>query len=261
MIWSARAVAIGIAESAALFLTASLFIGLGSVAVQVLVPYAAHLSPEAIRGQVVGRVMSGLLLGIMLARPVASFITSLFGWRAVFYFSGLLVATLALVLMFALPKRQPNSAKGYGSLLLSLWVLLTKNPILRRRAAYHAGLFGAFSLFWTTIPMLLASSAFHLSQREIALFTLTGVAGVIAAPIAGRLADRELGRIATLGAILAVAVAFQLTHIGQTGSTLSLVMLVLAAVLLDLGVSANLVLGQREIFLLGAEIRGRLNGL
>lgn len=251
----------GIAENAALFLAASLFIGLGSVAVQVLVPYAAHLAPEAIRGLVVGKVMSGLLLGIMLARPVASFITSLWGWRAIFFLSGLLVSVLALTLLLALPKRQPSSVKGYGSLLLSLWTLLINTPILRRRAAYHAGLFGAFSLFWTAVPLYLAGPAFHLSQRGIALFALAGVAGAVAAPIAGRLADRGLGRIATLGAMLAVAAAFLLTHIGQAGSTFSLVMLVLAAVLLDLGVSANLVLGQREIFLLGAEIRGRLNGL
>jgi len=251
----------GIAQSALFFLTASIFIGLGSVAVQVLVPYAAHLSPEANRGHAVGRVMSGLLLGIMLARPISSFVTSLWGWRTVFYLSALLVAALALILQFALPKRQPVSVKNYGNLLMSLWSLMINTPILRRRAAYHAGLFGAFSLFWTAVPLLLASPVFHLSQREIALFTLAGVSGAIAAPIAGRLADRGFVKIATLCAILAVAAAFLMTFIGQSGSSLSLTMLVLAAVLLDLGVSANLVLGQREIFSLGAEIRGRLNGL
>lgn len=252
-----------IAHNAPFFLTAALFIGLGSVAVQVLVPYAAYLAPAAIRGQVVGKVLSGLLFGIMLARPVASFITSLWGWRAVFYLSALLTAVLALVLLVALPKRQPALANGknYATLLVSLWTLLLNTPILQRRGAYHAALFGAFSLFWTTVPLLLASPTFHLSQRGIALFALAGVAGVVAAPIAGRFADRGLVRIATLVAMLAVATAFLLTLMGPSGSVFNLAMLVLAAILLDLGVSANLVLGQREIFLLAAEIRGRLNGL
>lgn len=74
-----------------LFLTTSLFIGLGSVAAQVLVPYAAHLSPEATRGRNVGNVMSGLLLGIMLARPISSVMTEFMGWRAIFVFSAAII--------------------------------------------------------------------------------------------------------------------------------------------------------------------------
>jgi len=61
--------------------------GVASVAVQVLVPYAAHLSPEATRGRAVGNVMSGLMLGIMLARPVSSFIAQIASWHAVFFMS------------------------------------------------------------------------------------------------------------------------------------------------------------------------------
>ena len=38
-------------------------------------------------------------------------------------------------------------------------------------------------------------------------------------------------------------------------------LLVVAALLLDMGVAANLVVGQRAIFALGPEARGRLNGL
>ena len=51
---------------------AALGVGLGSVSAQIIVPFAAHLSKEATRGAAVGKVVSGLLLGIMLARPAAS---------------------------------------------------------------------------------------------------------------------------------------------------------------------------------------------
>jgi len=149
----------------------------------------------------------------------------------------------------------------YGDLLLSMAHLALKTPVLQRRALYQACMFGAFSLFWTATPLLLASPAFGISQAGIALFALAGVAGVVAAPIAGRLADRGRTRPATAAAMASVAIAFLITQIVAPGSTLSLGLLVTAAIVLDFGVTANVVLGQRMIYSLGAEYRGRLNGL
>lgn len=243
------------------FLLAALLIGIGSVAVQVLVPYAAHLAPEAMRGRVVGNVMIGLMLGVMLARPVASFITATSSWHVVFMVSAAVMLLLSLVLGRALPPRAPATRPRYRSLLASMAHLALNTPLLRRRALYQACLFAAFSLFWTTTPLLLAGPAFHLSQRGIALFALAGVAGAIAAPIAGRVADRGWSRPATGMAMLSVALAFGLTHLAPAGSPVALGLLVVAAILIDFGVQANVVLGYRAIFTLGAEYRGRLNGL
>ncbi len=249
-----------VSTHAATFLAAALLIGVGSVAVQVLVPYAAHLAREAVRGRVVGNVMSGLMLGIMLARPAASFITEALSWHAVFIVSAFVMAGLAIVPRIALPRRQPAPDLGYGTLLASMVGLARRTPILQRRALYHACLFGAFSLFWTTAPLLLADT-FHLSQNGIALFALAGVAGAIAAPIAGRAADHGWSKPATAVAMIAVAASFLLGRLGSSGSHTDLVILVLASILLDFGVTTHFVLGQRSIFSLGAEIRGRLNGL
>jgi len=243
------------------FLIASLLIGLGSVAAQVLVPYASHLAPEAVRGRVVGNVMSGLMLGIMLARPISSVIAQLSSWRVVFWASAGAMVALALVLRRGLPPREPASKLRYTELLASMARVAATTPILQRRALYHAGMFGAFSLFWTTTPLLLAGPEFHLSQGGIALFALAGVSGAIAAPIAGRLADRGWTRPATALSMLAAGGAFLITHLAPHGTPIALGLLVAAAVLLDFGVSANLTLGQRAIFALGAELRSRLNGL
>jgi predicted MFS family arabinose efflux permease len=253
-------VAAPLANNALFFLAAAMFIGLGSVAAQILVPYAAHLATEERRGQVVGNVMSGLLLGIMLARPIASFITDLWGWRAVFTLSAAITAILAVLLALVLPERKPSPTMNYGELLSSLWSLFKTKAVLRRRSLYQACLFGAFSLFWTVIPLWLASH-FHLSQQGIALFALAGVAGAIAAPIAGRLADKGWTKILTGVAIVIAALSFLLTHIFEDHSTISLAMLVVAAITLDMAVSGNLVLSQRVIYSLGSEIRGRVNGI
>jgi len=253
-------VAASLAYNALSFLMAAMFIGLGSVAAQILVPYAAHLATEERRGQVVGNVMSGLLLGIMLARPIASVITDLWGWQAVFTLSAAIAAILAGLLALVLPERKPSPTMNYAELLCSLWSLFKTKAVLRRRSLYQACLFGAFSLFWTVIPLWLASD-FHMSQQGIALFALAGVAGAIAAPIAGRLADKGWTKILTGVAIVIAALSFLLTHIFEDHSTISLAMLVVAAITLDMAVSGNLVLGQRAIYSLGSEIRGRVNGV
>ena len=252
--------AAALSSAATPFLLASLFIGLGSVAVQVLVPYAAHLAPEATRGRVVGNVMSGLMLGIMLSRPVSSVLDDLLGWHAVFGVSAAVMVALGLVLRLALPRRQPPPGLSYPVLLASMATLVRDTPVLRRRACYHVFLFGAFSLFWTTVPLLLART-FHLSQTGIAVFALVGVAGAVSAPLAGRAADRGWTRPATGLAMLAVAMAFAAMQAGGGGSRPALVLLCACAVLLDFAVTANSVLGQRAIFSLGSGVRSRLNGL
>lgn len=250
-----------VVKSATLFLATSLFIGLGSVAAQILVPYAAHLSPDATRGRNVGNVMSGLLLGIMLARPISSIVAEFMGWRAIFVFSATIIFVLSLVLVRLLPARQPMTTIQYPTLLRSMLHLLKTTPVLQRRAIYHFCVFGTFSLFWTTVPLLLTGPIFNFSQKEVALFALVGVSGAVAAPVAGHLADKGWIRPATGLALALVFTSVILPLMIQSGSTLALVMLIVSAIVLDLGVSANLVLGQRAIFSLGAEFRSRLNGL
>jgi predicted MFS family arabinose efflux permease len=246
------------AHSAAAFLAAALLLGLGAVAVQMLVPMAAHLASDANRGSVVGNVMSGLLVGIMLSRPLAGFVASAFGWRMVFAGSAVAMLVLGLILRWLLPVRRPARSHGYGELIASLWTLLRDTPLLRRRALYQSALFAVFTLYWTAVPIVLAGPYFNLSQRGIALFSLAGVAGALAAPAAGRLADRGHTRMATGIAIALVAVSFPLSRIGNSHS---ITMLLVGGILLDLGVQANLVLGQRAIYEIGSHLRSRLNGI
>jgi len=250
----------GLASSPVAFLASAFAIGLGATAVQIIVPLAAHLAPDAVRGRVVGSVMSGLMIGIMAARPIGSFIASQSSWRTVFALSAALMVALGLVLSRTLPVRKPNTQLTYGALIASMARLTATTPILRLRAFYQSCLFAAFSLFWTTTPLLLAGPDYRLTQRGIALFALAGVSGAVAAPIAGRLADRGFSRPATGAAIILVALAFLATMTVQ-GSTGALAVLVAAAVAIDFGVQANVVLGLRAIFALAPEARGRLNGI
>jgi predicted MFS family arabinose efflux permease len=253
--------AAALSTSAWLFLAASLGIGLGSVAAQILVPFAAHLSREETRGRAVGKVVSGLLLGIMLARPAASLIADHGSWHLVFGGAAVAILVLAFVLRSKLPQRLPTHQLSYDQLIASLWQLLATTPLLRRRAAYHAGLFGSFSLFWTVTPLMLEGPAFHLSQTGIAIFALVGMAGAIASPVAGRLADAGHTLPATAAALVLGIVGFALPLYQPASRELAIGVLAVASIVLDMAVAANLVLGQRAIFTLGAEVRSRLNGI
>ena len=245
-----------LARSAPVFLAASLLAGLSSTAAQVLVPFAAHLAPPERRGRVIGAVMSGLLTGIMLARPLASTMAAAFGWRAVFWLSAGLMAAIGLMLRRMMPHLPPRGGLSYGRALASTLALIRDQPALRRRAIYQALCFAAFNLFWTASPLVLARH-FGLGQPGIALFALAGAGGALAAPLAGRLADRGLARHLTGTAFVVLTLAF-LAAIWAVAAS-SLVALTLLAVLIDAAVQINQITGQRVIFSLPAEARGRVN--
>jgi predicted MFS family arabinose efflux permease len=243
------------------FLPVMFFVGLGAVATQIIVPFASHLVHESVRGRTVGKVMSGLMLGIVLARPAASLISVYFSWRAIFLISAMLLAFVCVVMRMILPKRTVQTKMSYAELLGSMGKLIVTYPVLRRRALYHAAFFAAFSLFWTAAPLYLSSASFQMTQTGIAAFGMAGAAGVLAAPIAGWIADKGWVRFATGAAMLGSITSFLVTFLGHPGSWPAVALLVIAAFLLDYCVTTNLVLGQRELFQLPAEYRSRLNGL
>ncbi|CDF81669.1 Uncharacterized MFS-type transporter ydeR [Pseudomonas knackmussii B13] len=239
------------------FLLLSLLLGLSSVSVQMLIPLAAHLAPEASRGRVVGNIMSGLLLGILLARPLASLVAGHFGWRTVFFGAAVLMIGIGLTIALTIPRHAPSHRTSYGQLLGSLWHLLRRFPTLRQRALYQGLMFASFSLFWSASPIELMRHA-GLDQTQIALFALVGAVGAIAAPIAGRLADAGHTRPATLAALLLAPLALAGSLLVPGPGWLGLV---LAAILLDFAVQLNMVLGQRTIYTLEPLSRARLNAL
>lgn len=240
-----------------LFLAVSLIVGFSSVAVQLLIPLAAHLAPSESRGRVVGTIMSGLLLGILLSRPVASFIADHFGWRAVFAFGAATMAVVTVLLMLTVPSRRPAHQSTYMQLIRSLGRLVATQPVLRERSLYQGLMFGSFSLFWSAAPVELMHHH-HLSQSAIALFSLVGAMGASSAPIAGRLADAgHTGRATVVALGLAAASFAPALFVPSAG----VAGLVATGILLDFAVQMNMVLGQREIYALDAHSRNRLNSI
>jgi len=246
------------ARSTVSFFVASFFVGLCSTSAQILVPFISHLVPDAKRGRIVGNVMAGLLAGIMLARPVALMISAHLGWRAVFLFSAVLMLSIGVILLRLMPTRQPPSGKHYLQILRSMTGLLREMPILRKRSLYQSVMFCVFNMFWTAAPIMLADR-FGMSEQGIAVFALAGAGGALAAPFAGRLADRGMTRAMTFGAILTLAI----TSYGAGWATdLNwLAALIVLTVLFDAAVQTNQITSQRMIFSGPQESRGRVNAI
>ncbi|MFI8991978.1 MFS transporter [Streptomyces antimycoticus] len=248
-------IAAGLATNFSTLLIASLISGATSVVAQILVPFAADLAPDHARGRVVGRVMSGLLTGILLSRTVSSLVSEVAGWRVVYLGSAALMALLAIALRAALPQHAPTTSVPYHHVLRSTITLVRTHPALLRRGLYQAAMFGAFSAFWTTVSYVLTGPHFHYSPIGVGVFALVGAAGAAIAPLAGHWADRKLTRPMTGAAFALTALAFALTGFGQH----HIVLIALAAVLIDMAVQTTLILGQHTIYQLDPRARARLN--
>jgi predicted MFS family arabinose efflux permease len=243
-----------LAPSFSLVLVGTALAGLFSVVAQILVPFAATLAVPEQRGKVVGTVMSGLLLGILLARTVAGALTSLSGWRTV-YFAGAGAMVLAgWTLRRALPRHHQPVDLTYFRLLQSVFALFRDEPILRTRALIGAAGFGTFSVFWTSMAFLLAGPPYWMSPSTIGLFGLVGVAGALAASSAGRLADRGKGDWATGGGLLILLGSWALLALARY----SLGFFLAGVLLLDLAVQAVHISNQAAIYRIRPEARNRL---
>jgi predicted MFS family arabinose efflux permease len=251
------AAALALASAApgfAVFATALAVVGITCVVAQVIVPMSSSMAAEHERGRVVGTVMSGLLIGILLARTASGLVAGVLGWRPVFVLASIAMVGLAARLRRALPLVPPTEELSYGRLLRSVLSLVREEPRLRQRMALGAMAFGCFSVLWTSLSFLLSGPPYHYGTVVIGLFGLAGVAGALVAPVAGRLADRGRGAFATTAAILVLLASWALLALGQS----SIIALIVGIAALDLGVQGVHISNQSAIYALRPEARGRL---
>jgi predicted MFS family arabinose efflux permease len=255
MLVTALALAATAASPSFILLAAALLVvGLTSVVAQILVPMASMLAAENERGRVVGHVMSGLLVGILVARTASGLIAQAGGWRLVFAVSAGLMLVLCAVLRAALPEVKPTTTLSYPALLRSVGRLVAEQPTLRVRMLYGVLGMGQFSVLWTTIAFLLAGSPYHYGDATIGLFGLVGLAGALAAQAAGRLADRGRHHRSTGSFFLTMAVSWVLIGMGST----SLGALIVGIAILDLGIQGAQITNQSVIYRLVPDARSRL---
>ena len=232
-------------------------VGLTAVVAQVLVPLAGGLAAEHQRGQVVGTIMSGLLIGILVARTFSGLLAAAAGWRAVYIAAAVMSALLGIVLHRAVPRLPASDPElSYRGLMRTLWPLVRDEPVLRRRMVYGAIGMAGFTIVWTSLAFLMAED-YGKGEAETGLLGLAGLFGAAAAQGAGRFADRGWAHRATGGFLLCVVGGWGLIWAGGE----SIAALILGLVLLDLGMQGGHITNQSILYALRPEARSRLTTL
>jgi predicted MFS family arabinose efflux permease len=233
----------------------SFLIGATTVIAPVLIPLATELSPAEMQGRVVGTLMSGVILGILLARTLSGLVAAHFGWRAMFWLAAGLALSFAAGLRFALPEIPAHSNTPYRELMHSIWRLAVELPKLRQVSAVAGMFFAAFSAFWTTLVFLLQTPPYHYGAQAAGMFGLVGAVGASAAPISGRLSDRHGPRF-----VIRIAIALVLVSFGLFWAWgFRLWALILGVIVLDAGAQAAQVANQTRVLTLRPAARSRVN--
>ena len=246
---------VSLAATLPLLATACLILGLTSVIPHLLLPFAAQLAPPERRGQVVGTVMSGLIVGILLARTASGFIGSAFGWRTMYVIASIAMLLLAVVLRVTLPKSHPAERMHYLALQKSLWALARESALLREASGIGFLFFAAFSSFWTTLAFFLQKPPYHYGAQVAGMFGLVAAGSVAAVPRIGEAIDRRSPRLGVgAGIVTCVAgfITFLLWGHWLTG-------LALGVVLMDVGVQAGHLSNQTRIYARFPHARSRAN--
>jgi predicted MFS family arabinose efflux permease len=245
----------GGAHNVVMLALAGLMIGFTASAVHVLVPFAAHLAPEDQKGSAVGIVLSGLLLGILLARTVSGYISQSFGWRTMYMLASGLMLIAAFGVRTKLPSQQPDVRLSWLKLLGSAWTLVRQQPVVRDATLISALLFFAFSAFWTTLAFFLAGDHYSYGAAAAGNFGLVGAIGALAAPLLGKLADRFSARRNVLMTVIVTSISFVIMALWGKHLT----GLIVGVLLLDIGMQGTHVSNQTRIYAVLPEAKSRMN--
>ncbi len=233
---------------------ASLFTGFLSVSAQIILPMAATLN-KATRGKTLGTIFSGILVGILAARVFSGFIAHWLSWRYVYSISAGLVLVIDVLIYFFLPQVKTEFAGNYAQLMKSTIQQIPRFALLRQSAFIGALVFGLFCSFWTTLTFHLSGAPFHYQSDTIGLFGLVAIAGALAAPAIGKMADKGNAVQALLLAIGFVIFSIVLMMLFPESAPSFIV----AVLLLDIGAQVIQVTNIASIYTLDETAHSRIN--
>lgn len=232
----------------------SFLIGLFSVPAQIILPMAATIS-KADRGKSVGKVFSGILVGILGARVISGLIAEWLNWRYVYGISAILVFIMAILLKVFLPDIAPKFKGNYGKLLKSTLSLIKEYSVLRQAALLGSFTFGIFCSFWTTLTFHLSSAPLNYHTGKIGLFGLVAIGGALVAPYFGKLADKGniyKSLLITVSMIIGSILLIKLFPFSTAA-------LIISIFFLDIGVQATQITNFARIYSLHEHAHSRLN--
>ncbi|PAV16827.1 MFS general substrate transporter [Pyrrhoderma noxium] len=286
-------IGLSITTSLAAFQALSFLVGIFTVTPQILIPYAADLAPPNRRASSISIVLSGLLLGVLIARVLAGIVAQ-FGrnWRIVYFLAVGVQAFILLILYFVLPdypaknvgeeeeeanlktqvkesigegalRQQPKKSTGkkkltYPHILYTMGKYALTEPVLIQAGLMQCAASACFSNFWVTLTFLLGGEPYNYDTLQIGLFGLIGIMGVATGPFLGRLIDHLIPWYTALLATL-LQLVFQAVQTGAGGIHISAV--ILACFGLDVGRQIQQVSMTTVVYNISSSSRARMNAV
>ncbi|KGT48958.1 MULTISPECIES: MFS transporter [Acinetobacter] len=229
----------------------------GSISAQVLIPFASTISPPQSSAAIVGKLMSGLVMGIILSRTFAGFVSTYWSWEGVYLSSGIITLLFAVLMWKKLPDTQPQAGLTIGAIYKSLFTLAKNHPHLIRRACAGALGFGILSMIFTSMTFVLGSAPYHFSDFEIGLFGLLGVIGIYSSSWSGKTVG--LGKenfVAKLCIFLMLFAPIPLYFAQQ-----NIVVYAIGVLMAYFGLTAFHVLNQNLVYRIDLKSRSRINAV
>ncbi|HWW70263.1 MAG TPA: MFS transporter [Duganella sp.] len=218
---------------------------------------AGKYSPASQRGRALGTVTAGISAGVLLGRLVGGGLADLVGWRAMLLIIAGLCLTCALGSHVVLPRTAPHRDGSYFATLGSMPKLLLTHAELRVAALSGALWFFAFSLIWMGLSLALALPPLNLSPTTIGLYSLAGVAGIVATRAAGQLADKFGSRPVVLAGLALALLCASAMPLSLNIAPLML----LALALFDTGLFSAQVANQRRVLSIAPQQPARFNSV
>ncbi|WP_151832058.1 MFS transporter [Acinetobacter ursingii] len=235
----------------------TLITGLFSVSAQLLLPLAASLVPIQHSGRVVGFLISGLMIGILLARSLSGLMSTLFAWNIIYQISGFLLLIIAVVLYNKIGSFPATQSESYFKTIRSIPVIFKQNQRLRRRTYIGFLTFAGISMTFTTMSLLLAPAPYYFSDFTIGLFGFVGIIGTFIANFSGKYIDQ--GYIHKIS--ISCGIGLILSWLLFTLLPFSFVYYVIATILIYSCLSAVHVTNQSIVFKLNQQLRSRFNAI
>jgi len=248
-------VAAGLSASYWLLFAALAVLGVTTISGQLLVPLTNELSDDASRGKNSAKVVSGMILGILLARTVSGSLTDLIGWHLALVVVGGINLALMLLMRNAIPVLPARPSQNYFALLSGAPRLLWRNPRGFGLMLVSACALFVFSTVWTSITFYFTDAPYHWSSAQIGLWGLVGAAGAFGARVVGPLLDKGYSRIISASAWLIAAVSLAIGTLANQSTWFVAIMLVV----MDFGAQGIGVVNQTRLLTTFSEARSRIN--
>ncbi|WP_370931156.1 MFS transporter [Bartonella sp. DGB1] len=232
------------ASSWGLLLILSFFIGLSGCLIQLILSYIKNNFPASYKRKAIGNILTGIIIAILFARPLASFSAQIYSWRLIYCVSAIAIFIIFLLLSYLLPNNISRQKNSYKDLAPSL-----KNSLLNKKfihiSLYHSLIFACYNLFWIIIPLHLLSPIIGLNQEGVTLFYLAAIFGISVTPFITQYLDKKCYYILSGLATFLIILSFLLAHIAPVSSVFSLILLIIAAIIIDIGLVTNFIIGQK----------------